>query len=360
MRVRPSRLRRLRIRRAVGNAALAGAVLAGGLGYVALEKNVTLVVDGRPLAVRTLSASVGDLLESSGIVLEGQGVVMPPAATPLADGMTVVVDSNGFASAVELAPADVGVWVMEGAGGPSSKLAIPSTENWFSTSQPIGPSRTVAVTVVVLGKDHDIVTNAATVRELLSAMGIEPDGRDRVQPSPRSPLHDGMTVRYADIRYRVRDLDVPIPFTTHTIYSDQLRPGEVRVTQQGSNGLMVETYRLKIVNGEIVGRVLLERRVVQEAVAQRRVMGRDNDVHGTQVGEASYYTFAPGDGLTAAHPWLPFGTVVTVRNLANGKTVQVVINDRGPFGGRIIDLSDEAFARIAPLGAGVCQVRLTW
>ena len=82
--------------------------------------------------------------------------------------------------------------------------------------------------------------------------------------------------------------------------------------------------------------------------------------HGSQVGEASWYSFAPGGGLTAAHPWLPFGTVVTVTNLENGKTVQVVINDRGPFGGRIIDLSDEAFARIAPLSQGVCQVRLSW
>jgi rare lipoprotein A len=50
----------------------------------------------------------------------------------------------------------------------------------------------------------------------------------------------------------------------------------------------------------------------------------------------------------------------SVTDLANGKTAQVVINDRGPFGGRIIDLSDEAFARIAPLGQGVCEVRLTW
>ena len=79
-----------------------------------------------------------------------------------------------------------------------------------------------------------------------------------------------------------------------------------------------------------------------------------------QVGEASWYGFAPGDGLTAAHPWLPFGTVVTVENLENGRAVQVVINDRGPFGGRVIDLSDEAFARIAPLSQGVCQVQLTW
>ena len=360
MRVRPSRVRRLRIRKAIGNAALAGAVLAVGTMYLAIEKHVTLVVDGQPQAVRTMSASVGDLLDSSGIVLGEDGVVVPPEATPLADGMTVLVASNGFTVPVGMAPQDVGAWVMEGAGGPSAKLAILSTENWFSAGSSIGTSRTVAVTVVVLGKDHDVVTNAVTVRELLSAMGIEPDGDDRVRPSPGTPLHHGMDVSYSRVSVRVRDVQVPIPFTAHTVYSDALDPGEVRVTRQGVNGLMVESFRVRIVNGEVVRRVLLDRRVVTEAVSQRRVIGRDNTIHGTQVGEASYYTFAPGNGLTAAHPWLPFGTVVTVRNLANGKTVTVTINDRGPFGGRIIDLSVEAFERIAPLGSGVCQVRLTW
>jgi rare lipoprotein A (peptidoglycan hydrolase) len=114
------------------------------------------------------------------------------------------------------------------------------------------------------------------------------------------------------------------------------------------------------VNGQVRSRDLLDRQVLQEAVAEKRLVGRENASTGTQVGEASWYSFAPGSGLTAAHPWLPFGTVVTVTNLANGNRVQVVINDRGPFGGRIIDLSDEAFARIAPLSQGVCQVRLTW
>ncbi len=359
MRVRPSRLRRLRIRQAIGNAALAGAVLAVGSAYLALEKDVTLVVDGEPVAVRTLSASVGELLDDSGILLDGNDVVVPPPATPLADGMTVVV-ASGLASTVETAPTDVGAWVMEGADGPPAKLAIPSAENWFSVGQPIGPSRTVAVHVVVLGKDRDVVTNAATVRELLSAMGIAPDGDDRVQPSPGTPLQDGMRVRFARVSIQTREVRVPIPSTTHTTYSDALDPGEVRVARQGRDGLMLQTYRVRLVNGEVVSRRLVGRRVLAPAVAQHRIVGRQPVVHGTQVGEASFYTFAPGDGLTAAHPWLPFGTVVTVENLANGRTVTVVINDRGPFGGRIIDLSDDAFARIAPLGQGVCQVRLTW
>ena len=47
--------------------------------------------------------------------------------------------------------------------------------------------------------------------------------------------------------------------------------------------------------------------------------------------------------LTAAHRTLPFGTLVRVENLATGLSVEVRINDRGPFaGGRIIDLSHAA------------------
>ncbi|HEU4354963.1 MAG TPA: ubiquitin-like domain-containing protein [Actinomycetota bacterium] len=360
MRVRPSRVRRLRIRKAIGNAALAGAVLAVGLTYLAFEKHVTLVVDGRPEAVRTLSANVGELLDSSGIVLDGNDVVVPPEATPLADGMTVVVDSNGLTISAEMAPQDVGAWVMEGAGGPSAKLTIPSTENWFSAGSSVGTSRTVAATVVVLGKDHEVVTNATTVRELLSAMGIELDGDDRVRPSPGTPLHQGIDIAYSQVDIRLRTARVAIPYTTHTVYSDDLRPGEIRIAQAGRNGLMLETSRVRIVDGKVARRVVVSRRVLIPAVAQRRLVGSATTSHGTEVGEASYYTFAPGDGLTAAHPWLPFGTVVTVKNLANGKTVTVTINDRGPFGGRIIDLSEEAFARIAPLSSGVCQVRLTW
>jgi rare lipoprotein A len=212
-----------------------------------------------------------------------------------------------------------------------------------------------------MGKDHDVLTNATSVGELLSAMGIEPDPSDRVLPSPSAPLSPNATIRYVSIDVRVRELRVPIPYTTSTRYTDELRSGQIRILHAGIDGLLLERYRLRIVNGRVVERDLLDREVLREAIAAQRLVGRaESQPGGVQVGEASWYSFAPGDGLTAAHPWLPFGTVVTVTNLANGRTVQVVINDRGPFGGRIIDLSDQAFAAIAPLGQGVCQVRLTW
>jgi rare lipoprotein A len=63
--------------------------------------------------------------------------------------------------------------------------------------------------------------------------------------------------------------------------------------------------------------------------------------------------------LTAAHRKLPFGTVVRVTNEKNGRSVEVRITDRGPYGGgRIIDLSEAAAREIGMLGAGVARVRI--
>lgn len=63
--------------------------------------------------------------------------------------------------------------------------------------------------------------------------------------------------------------------------------------------------------------------------------------------------------LTAAHRTLPFGSVVLVKNLKNGQTVKVRINDRGPFvRGRIIDVSKGAARELGMLRDGVVPCRV--
>ncbi|RQM76281.1 septal ring lytic transglycosylase RlpA family protein [Aeromonas jandaei] len=62
---------------------------------------------------------------------------------------------------------------------------------------------------------------------------------------------------------------------------------------------------------------------------------------------------------SAAHMELPFGSMVRVTNLANGKSVVVKVNDRGAFkSGRIIDLSKSAFGSIANIREGVIKVKV--
>jgi rare lipoprotein A len=65
------------------------------------------------------------------------------------------------------------------------------------------------------------------------------------------------------------------------------------------------------------------------------------------------------NGLTCAHRTLPFGTVLQVTNTANGRTVTVKVNDRGPFvSGRIADLSRGAASRLGMLESGTALVEL--
>jgi len=64
-------------------------------------------------------------------------------------------------------------------------------------------------------------------------------------------------------------------------------------------------------------------------------------------------------GISAAHKTLPFGTMVRVHNLRNGREMDVRINDRGPFvKGRIIDLSYGAANRLGVVGPGTAPVEI--
>lgn len=65
------------------------------------------------------------------------------------------------------------------------------------------------------------------------------------------------------------------------------------------------------------------------------------------------------NALTAAHKTLPMNSIVQVTNLANGQSVSVRINDRGPYGkGRIIDLSEAAARKIGLVQDGMGEVEL--
>jgi rare lipoprotein A len=123
----------------------------------------------------------------------------------------------------------------------------------------------------------------------------------------------------------------------------------------------------------------------KEAIRQGRVKASPYVVHGKtyvplsvedartyrEEGVASWYGYESGrmtangeafdpNGLTAAHKHLPLPMFVKVTNLANGRSVIVRVNDRGPFASsdRIIDLSMGAAKRLGFHGQGLTRVRV--
>jgi uncharacterized protein YabE (DUF348 family) len=340
----------------------------GGAMYFQLEKRVTLVVDGSPQAVRTFDATVADVLAEAGISLGVHDEVSPAPEASVTEGLEIEV-LLGKQITLVLNGTRREVWVT---GGKTVAEVLDLINVRAGRGAYVEPSRgatvghgdtivfqeAISVRVTVEGTTHDVITNAVDVGSLLDSLGVVVGARDRVTPSVDAELDEGMLIRVVRVNVRQAVANEPIPFEVVVKYDGSMYQGQQKVTRQGQDGLRRTVYRIRTEDGKQVARSVLSTEVVRSPVSQIVVKGTKPPVTNSQTGEATWYH---RDGMVAAHKTLPFGTQVTVTNLANGQKVTVVINDRGPYGeGRIIDLSDDAFAQIAPLGAGVINVRITW
>ncbi|WP_337865074.1 septal ring lytic transglycosylase RlpA family protein [Ignavibacterium sp.] len=78
--------------------------------------------------------------------------------------------------------------------------------------------------------------------------------------------------------------------------------------------------------------------------------------HGKKTASGEIYNM---NDLTAAHPTLPFGVLLLVKNLKNNRTVIVRVNDRMPdFKGRVIDLSLAAAKKLDMISDGIVEVKI--
>lgn len=110
----------------------------------------------------------------------------------------------------------------------------------------------------------------------------------------------------------------------------------------------------------------------EDSIKIEKVLQITDSKKNGEVGKASYYggkhngrKTASGkifdkNALTCAHMTLPFGTKIRVTNINTGKSVIVEVTDRGNFGkyGRVVDLSEGAFKKIASLKQGVVKVKV--
>jgi rare lipoprotein A (peptidoglycan hydrolase) len=151
---------------------------------------------------------------------------------------------------------------------------------------------------------------------------------------------------------------VPFRYVTHN--DPDMDSGTRKVVQQGAEGLKAQRFSVLLEDGVRVNTRLLGETVVRSARDHIvRVGTKEPEYSGSGSATEGIASWFEADGLVAAHRTLPLGTVVKVENLENGKTVSVRINQRGPFvDGRVIDLSDDAFERLAPLGKGTIKAKV--
>ena len=138
---------------------------------------------------------------------------------------------------------------------------------------------------------------------------------------------------------------IPAPAVSTAPLVGLTPPGEAAFPDRLVEPQLAEQTSLALLNGPMY-------RVLEQGGASWYGPG----FHGRRTASGERYDM---HALTAAHRTLPFGTVVRVRSLVNGRQVDVRISDRGPFvRGRVIDLSRAAAAELQMLGLGFKQVSL--
>jgi len=200
-----------------------------------------------------------------------------------------------------------------------------------------------------------------TVQGLLEENQLQLIAQDTVEPAGDTPIGYQMRVKIT----RVAEFDTtqkePINYQTVKKYNHSMEKGTKNILQTGKNGEKAVTYHIKRVDGEEVSRKIINTEILAEPTSEIVEIGTWVKVFGE--GAATWYGVYPRVARLAGNPYyaasktIPYGTQVWVINTDNGKGVKVTVCD-WVEADVAIDLSRDAFARIANLGQGVISVRI--
>ncbi len=276
-----------------------------------LPKDVTLSIDGFPTPIENVTyTTVEELLDAHGTGLSSEDVVFPDRDAPISSGMRITV------------------------------------------------LRKKQLRIVADGEIRDVWTNVRSVEEALSEVGIGLREDDLVDPSLSTLLSERQSeISIIRVEIREESVEKAIVYETKTKEDDTLSWRKKTIERKGENGIRTNRYRVSYHDGKEVARKLIGSEVTKDPVSEILVQGTYVKTGKAERGLGTWY--AHTGTLAAASLSLPLGSYAKVTNPANGKSVMVVINDRGPYGkGRIIDLDKVAFERIASIGAGVIDVKV--
>lgn len=232
---------------------------------------------------------------------------------------------------------------------------FPSRETKVFAGDSVMVNRKKKLTIKADGEEKVFETFGDSISTLLSRNGVELNENDIVVPNPDTLINDDVSAEITRVVFKEEIKTKKISFKSITEDDNEENFLKKYTKQTGKNGSKELIYKVAYHDGEEVDRELVEENITKEPVDEIIVQGTKVKLGKKHTGLCSWYAWT--GTMAAANPWLPKGSYVKVTNKANGKSVIVKINDRGPFvPGRIIDLDKVAFSEIASIGAGVIDV----
>lgn len=225
------------------------------------------------------------------------------------------------------------------------------------------------VSVIDNGFEFKIKANGNTVIEILKNGGITVKEKDIVFPTGTLKKNQKIIIlRAVPLTLKINKEQKRI-YTFKETVGEVLKEAGVKISGNSINYAVSENVypgmkivlskksKLKISSGLAVAQEDKTKKVLAQTLKQNSKSKPVSKIQKTgqgQTGLASWYNYIPGNYCASLK--FPKGSKLLVTNTANGKSIIVTVNDRGPFNSRVIDLERSAFSQISSLSVGVINV----
>jgi len=237
-------------------------------------------------------------------------------------------------------------------------IVYPSKEIKIDGGMNIKIERAIPVVIKVDGQEIKKNVLVKNVQEALEKCQVKLNPADKVEPSLDSVLFSGMEIVVTRIDHKEIIKTEDIDFKIVEKKDKNLKWRTKKVKQKGEKGKKEIKYLVTYKNGKEIKRKKLSTEIIKKPNDEIIVIGTKIKVGKKQKGRASWYAYT--GKMAAASTTFPKGTWLRVTAVNSGKHIFVMVNDYGPSPetGKILDLDKVAFKKLAPLGAGVIEVKI--
>ena len=259
--------------------ALLVTITGGGATAIAMDKSITVDVDGQEKTVRTFDSTVGDILAEEGIAVGEHDALSPAPSAKVGDGGKITLDRGRMVKATVDGEQKEG-WVRSvNVGEALDQLGINDDGAWVSEDRGKDvPLSGMALQVKSLknvtlydggNAPRQLKTTALTVGELMQAEKVAMGAEDTVEGGMDLKIANGAEIHISRTGVSVVNVAEPIAPPVEEILDAEMKKGETKVEQEGVAGEAMKSYRVTLKNGQEVGREEIGSKVTREPVAKK-------------------------------------------------------------------------------------------
>jgi uncharacterized protein YabE (DUF348 family) len=249
-------------------------LIGGGAAAIAMNKSVTVDVDGKAQEVNTYADTVGELLDDEGLQVGAHDALSPSPAASVDDGDKVVLQ-RGRQLHLTIDGEKKDLWVRATNVRDALRQANIAAEGaWMSAGMDNGvPLNGMALEIKTLknitlfdggNKPKALQTTAVTVQELVDDLKLKLGPDDQIAPGGKIKVTDGAEIRITRNGVTVVNRTEKVKPPVQEVEDPNAMEGTEVVLDPGAPGERIATYRITVKNGEEMARVEIGSKVTKQ------------------------------------------------------------------------------------------------